>query len=66
MSNTNTVNPQNIQNPIIDVNIENLNKIQNNIQELQNKITSIQESPNTSQNFSLPDLKSFKEDIKML
>ena len=51
-------------NPINDVTIAELSIIQNKISELQTNLSSLQSSVNTQQSLSLPDLSSFKTDIK--
>ena len=51
-------------NPINDVTIEELTKIKDSIRELQTNLSSLQSSVNTQQNSSLPDLSSFKTDIR--
>jgi hypothetical protein len=51
-------------NPINDVTIAELINIQDSIRELQTNLSSLQSSVNTQQSLLLPDLSSFKTDIR--
>lgn len=51
-------------NPINDVRIAELTEIQTSISNLQDSLRTLQSSVNTQQSLSLPDLTSFKTDIK--
>lgn len=51
-------------NPINDIRIAELTEIQTSIRDLQTSLSTLQSSVNTQQSLSLPDLSSFKTDIK--
>lgn len=60
-----TLNPQNTQNPIIDINPEMLDQIKNSITELQTKINGLSRNIR-SESSSIPNLTQFKTDIRQV